>query len=69
MVPKEQLLHGLREELKRQRDLLLLSGDPQLVLIAQSLNTYLLCSYDTKTLVQLCELLSTFLNNQLGGEN
>lgn len=69
MVPKEQLIHGLREELKRQRDLLLLSEDRELVLIAQSLNTYLLCSYDPKTLVQLCELLSKFLNDQLGGQN
>jgi len=69
MVPKEQLLHGLREELKCQRDLLLMSESPELVLIAQSLNTYLLCSYDTKTLILLCELLSTFLNNQLGGQN
>jgi hypothetical protein len=69
MVPKEKLISDLREELKKQRDLLLLSGDPELVLIAQSLNTYLLCSYDPSLLIQLGETLSAFLNKHIGGQN
>lgn len=69
MVPKEYLIQGLRDSLKKQRDLLLQSGDPELVLIAQSLNTYLLCTYDPEVLIKLGETLTTFLNDQLGGQN
>lgn len=69
MVPKDKLISDLRDELKKQRDLLLLSGDPALVLIAQSLNTYLLCSYDPELLIKLGENLSAFLNKHIGGQN
>ena len=69
MVPNDELIKLLREDIKKHRDQLRLSSEPELVALAASLDTFLLVSYDPKALMALCKLMSDFLNKQIGSDN
>lgn len=69
MESREKLTKDLREDMKKHRDKLIATSDPDLQAMGAALNSFILSSYDPFVLEDLCLVLTYFINEHLGGEN
>jgi hypothetical protein len=69
MDSKENYIKDLREDMKKHRDKLIATTDPDLQAMGVAMNAFILSSYDPYVLEDLCLVLSYFISEHLGGEN